>query len=98
MGLENDVKFVNFTPSTVEDTTDFTRMLIKEMRLHERSTLQKDLAQLQLEFRKSLEVEQNMRELIGRITQSKTREEAMKRIITFVLCIMHCKNRVGLKC
>ena len=39
----------------------------------------------------------SMNKLISRISQAKTREEAMERIMTFVPCIMHCENRVGIK-
>ena len=97
LGLEHDNKSVNFVPSTVEESTNFTRLLIKEMRLRGRSTLRKDLAQLQAELHDCLIAEKKMSNLIGQITESKTREEAMKRIMTFVPCIMHCENRVGIK-
>ena len=96
-GLKNDCNSVNYVPNTVEETTEFTRLIIQEMRLRGRSTLRKDLGQLQDEMRECLTAEENMKKLIGQISEGKTREEAMSRIMTFVPCIMHCKNRVGLK-
>ena len=97
IGLENDRQSVNFVPTTVEEITDFTRILIKEMRLRSCSTLQKDVAQLQDELRDCLTAEANMEKLIGQICEGKTREEAMEHIMMFVPCIMHCETRVCIK-
>ena len=44
-----------------------------------------------------LAAEVNMEKLIAKIKEGKTREEAMERIMTFVPCIMHCENCVGIK-
>ena len=97
IGLENNRQSVNFLPIRVEESTDFTRLLIKMMRLRGRSMLQKDVAQLQDELRDCLTAEANMEKLIGQICEGKTREEAMEHITTFILCIMHCETRVGIK-
>ena len=97
IGTENQKNSITYIPNTVEETTEFTRLLITEMRLRGRSTLQKSLAQMQEELLECLTAEKNMEELIGQISEAKTREEAMKRIMTFVPCIMHYKSRVGIK-
>ena len=60
-------------------------------------TLRLFLNQIQSELKECLEAEINMKQLISRISQAKTREEAVKQILTFVLCIMHSKNRFGIK-
>ena len=96
-GLENSHKSVNFVPTSLDGAAEFKRLLIKEMRLRGRSTLGKNLVQLQAEMQECLAAEVNMEKLIAKINEGKTREEAMERIMTFVPCIMHCENRIGIK-
>ena len=97
LGPENDLKSVFFIPNTIEETMSFSSLLTKEMRLRNKSTLRKTLEQMQEELKQCLEVEKRMDELMKLICESSTRKEAMARIITFVPCIMHCENRVGIK-
>ena len=97
LGLENNKKSVSFVPNNDEEGLVFTRLLMKEMRLRGRSTLGKNLNQIQAELKESLEAEKRMSQLIDQISQSSTREQAMERIMTFVPCIMHCENRVCIK-
>ena len=97
IGSENNRQSVNVVPTTVEESTYFTSLLIKEMRLRGRNTLQKYVAQLQDELCDCLTAEDNMEKLIGQICEGKTREEAMERIMMFALCIIHCETRVGIK-
>jgi hypothetical protein len=96
-GAENNPRSITYVPNTMDDTMAYSRLLIKEMRLRRRSTLRKTLNQLQSELKECLAAEMSMNKLISRISQAKTREEAMERIMTFVPCIMHCENRVGIK-
>ena len=97
IGLENNRQSVNFVPTRVEESTDFTRLLIKMMRLRGRSMLRKDVAQLQDELRDCPTAEANMEKLIGQICEGKTREDSMEHIMTFIPCIMHCETKVGIK-
>ena len=97
IGVKSDKLSINYTPQTMDETTEFMLLLIKEMRLCGCSTLQKDLAQLQRELKEYLEAEASMELLIGQITEGRNCEESMERIMIFVPCIMHCENRVGIK-
>ena len=84
-------KSITYIPNTVEETTEFTRLLITEKYLAEELGANAGRTLRMFDCRK------NMEELIGQISEAKTREEAMKRIMTFVPCIMHCESRVGIK-
>ena len=70
---------------------------MKEMKLRGRSTIRKDIGQVQDKLRDCLEAEASMQKLIGQISEGNTRAQAMQRIMMFVPCIMHCESRVGIK-
>ena len=57
IGTENQKNSITYIPNTVEETTEFTRLLITEMRLRGRSTLRKSLAQMQEELLECLTAE-----------------------------------------
>ena len=97
LGLENDKFSVDFVPNSVEESMLFVCLLKKEMRIRGRSTLRKNLNQMQSELKECLLAEQKMNQLIDQISQSSTREQAMERIMHFIPCIMHCENRVCIK-
>ena len=97
IGLENDNQSIDFVPNTSEETTEFTLLLIKEIRLQGGSMLRKDIGQLQDKLQDCLQAEESMEKMIGQIIEENTCVQAMQHIIMFVMCIMHCKSRVGIK-
>ena len=97
LGLENNKYSVDFVPTSVEESMSFAALLKKEMCMRSRSTLRKDINQMQAELKECLLAEQKMTQLLDQISQASTREQAIDKIIKFVPCIMHCENRVCIK-
>ena len=76
LGAENDLKKVTYVPNNIDDTMEYSWLLIKEMRLHQRITLRKKINKLQSELKECLEAEINMKKTISQTSQAKTREKS----------------------
>ena len=75
----------------------FASLIMKEMRLQGKSTIQKSLDQMLSELKESLIAEKDMNDLIKLISEASMHKDTMTRIMLFIPCIMHCKNRIDIK-
>ena len=72
----------------------FMQQVIDEMELWGKMTSNKMLGQMKKEIKECLQADNNMKTLIEQISQTETRYEAIKRIIQYVLYVLHCEIKL----
>ena len=88
---------IDYSPTDIDKSMKFVQNLVQEMTLSGQDTAGKNVHQMTIEVKRHLKEEQQMDELIELISVEETRSEAMSKTIRYVPCILHCKNRWGIK-